>query len=1431
MLAWVFSGMGLISLGWFLVRVIPKPSRAAYPCQRVAFPLASSFVVWVLAVLGSAFAWRKVRLPNQRLWKACLWGAAALAGGALVVTSLPTLRAWAGNPPHGPLGVAKGIFPGRVAWVRAPQATSWSGYTSSEHWFAPDHTRQAVVEQMVSAAVKSVGGSTSDAVAWDAIFRYFNQAHGRGARGYQAGEKIAIKINLTTCNARSGSATVDIGGTYEKQDGYWDGHWLNTVDNSPQVLLALLRQLVNTVGVAQTNIYLGDPTGNFPQYLWDPLYPEFPRVHYFDNYGGSGRLRSELSAVPFYWSVTNANTGQPVVQDYVPVPLAQADYLINCAVLKGHSVGVTLCGKNWYGSLLRCPDGYFRDASGPDQGGMANFSNMHTATPDPGMPGTPGLGHYRAIVDLAGSPVLGGKTLLCMVDGLYGGYFWDSHPKPWNMVPFNGSWPSSLFASQDPVAIDSVAYDFLLNEWPNVVNNGSDSPGSALQGGAEDYLHEAALADNPPSGTTYDPGRSGQPLASLGAHEHWNDPIAKQYSRNLDPANGQGIELVQLSATNPNPVTVGSYHGWNNAVFLNNGLVEAVIVPDAGRVLQFRFLGDTNGPFWENRSLDGTSANAGSWNTEGSFGGDKAWPSPQSDWGWPPPLGFDGSPCQVSLSNGVVTLTGPEDGTYRITPTRIIELAVDRPQMRVTTVFRRTSPTSLTSRLLGNWVITQVQDPAGIYVPVPSPSIFGSGYYQLGNGMPTQFRNTNNLISFTRDPAPNQSHKLGFDADSLAWVGTALSMRIDAPRQVGLSPSRYPDNGCNTEVYTNLGTNAPYVELECLGPLRLLALGAEMRFVTVYTLFHRTEIDPEVEARKILNLSLPAPTVPLSFALNNTNVTWTTDVSNPWYGQTAASHDSVASAQSGRISNGGQTTLTTSVSGPGTLTFWWKVSSQPDADFLSFRSGGISQCQISGEVDWQQRTVYLPAGQQALQWCYAKDGSLSAGWDAAWVDQVAFAPGGVPPSIVVSPTGQTSVLSSPVTFTVAAAGTPDLRYQWRFNGSDIPGASSTSYTLDGPSSADAGPYSVRVTNLYGSAISLDAVLTVRNVAGFGDNSAGQATIPAQATRVIALAAGSWHDLAVSTNGTVIAWGNDFDGQCDVPPGLTDVIAVAGGAYHSLALRANMTVAGWGNDFYGQSTVPAGLANVIAIAAGTWHSLALLANGTVVAWGDNSAGQISPPPGLTNVVAIAAGGNHNLALRADGSVVAWGENTDAQGRFVGQSVVPPDLAGVVAIAAGQYHSLAARADGTVVAWGDNSNGQAQPAGNLDPVVGLAAGAAHSAAVEADGGVVGWGNNWYGQCNLPTNLNSAIMVAAGNSHTLVLAGQPASIPQPTRFWWNGQQFCLLLQTFAGRHYALEYKNALSDLNWNTLPGLPGNGGWQFLVDRDAAAPQRYYRVSQW
>lgn len=536
----LFFGLGAGALLWFLVRVVPKPSRAAYPCQRAAAPLAGSFLLWLAALVGARLSWRhaKEHARHSRIWKAALCFAAATAAAATAIVCFPSTPAQA-RPAivHGSIGVAKGIRAGRVVWVHAPDATDWAGFSSSQHWWQTNHTDLATVEAMFSQAIRGVAGESTDAAAWEAIFRYFNAAHGRGTRGYQPGEKVAIKINLTACNARS--LQVDPT-TYEK-----NADVMNSIDNSPQMLLALLRQLVYTVGVKPADISLGDPTGMLPNFMWNLLHPEFPDAHYFDNHGGSGRERVQFSNVPFYWS-TPAAAGKR--QDYLPVPFAQAAYLVNFAILKGHSAGVTVCGKNLYGALLRCPDGYLRDVD------VQDYYDMHSSLAGPGSGWATGTGHYRALVDLMGHRELGAKTVLYLVDGLFGGYYWDSHPYPWKMPPFGdgvtGDWPSSLFASQDPVAIDSVAYDFLLKEWPDVVSGGGGAPGSLL-GSAEDYLHEAAQADAPPSGTFYDPAKAGVRLASLGTHEHWNNPVDMQYSRNLGL--DQGIELVKYSLNRPQP--------------------------------------------------------------------------------------------------------------------------------------------------------------------------------------------------------------------------------------------------------------------------------------------------------------------------------------------------------------------------------------------------------------------------------------------------------------------------------------------------------------------------------------------------------------------------------------------------------------------------------------------------------------------------------------------------------------------------------------------------------------------------------------------------------------------------------------------------------------------------------------------------------------
>jgi len=525
---WLFPFTGLAALIWFLVRVIPKPSRAAYPCQRLAFPLASGFIVWLVGLAASTIAFHKAKRHLVRaryvLAAICIVISVASIYVALSYTSQDETFAY-GIPParvpqaaNSPIGVGKGVHPGRVAWIYDPNATNWLGSYDIQgvrdgYWWEPNHTDQNVVNSMVSKSLRALTGKSSDYAAWDTIFRYFNQQHGKGNVGYQPGEKIMIKVNFV---GLIDSAT---GSSYTFKDNY--------PNTSFQAIHALLAQLVNIVGVNDVDITVGDTLCTFTNTYYTPLHTDFPDVNYLDNHGTSGRGKTGRSTSRVYWADTNSNS--VTNKDYVPNAYKNATYIINFANLKGHynQACVTMCGKNHYGTLCRTPD-----ASG--------YYNLH----NPQVWSVPGMGHYRTLVDFMGHPEIGGKTVLYLLDGLYpnkhASNWMHDFPYKWMKPPFNNDWASSFFASQDPVAIDSVGFDFLYNEW-------SYEPNGPGGDGADDYLHEAASIPNPPSGTTYDPNHDGSLTASLGVHEHWNDANNKQYTRNL--GTGNGIELVTNTNT------------------------------------------------------------------------------------------------------------------------------------------------------------------------------------------------------------------------------------------------------------------------------------------------------------------------------------------------------------------------------------------------------------------------------------------------------------------------------------------------------------------------------------------------------------------------------------------------------------------------------------------------------------------------------------------------------------------------------------------------------------------------------------------------------------------------------------------------------------------------------------------------------------------
>jgi hypothetical protein len=405
-----------------------------------------------------------------------------------------------------PLGEAQGICPGRVVWVHDPRAIDWQG-PDNGHWWEREHVRQDRVDALVARAVCDVTGTSTVAEAWEQLFRYQNQRRGNGERGYRAGEKITIKPNWVGMIYREG---------YVDEQSYTFKGRPDYMNTSPHVILALLRQLTS-LGVAPADITVCDTLAYLVHEYHGLLHGEFPAVRYEDFGGRFGRILVSSSQVPLYWSCRPPGAAQ----DYLPTCFADAAYIVNCANFKAHmGSGVTLCAKNHYGSLIRWPvqEGYY---------------NLHPAC------FSQESGIYRPLVDLMGHAHLGRKTVLHLIDGLFSGLHpRDPVPQRMQMPPFSGQWPASLFASQDPVAIDSVAIDFLQAEW-------SDFP---RQGGVDDYLHEAALAHDPPSGTAYDPDHdtATQPLASLGVHEHWNNARDKQYSRNLGA--GDGIELVAVTS-------------------------------------------------------------------------------------------------------------------------------------------------------------------------------------------------------------------------------------------------------------------------------------------------------------------------------------------------------------------------------------------------------------------------------------------------------------------------------------------------------------------------------------------------------------------------------------------------------------------------------------------------------------------------------------------------------------------------------------------------------------------------------------------------------------------------------------------------------------------------------------------------------------------
>lgn len=273
------------------------------------------------------------------------------------------------------------------------------------------------------------------------------------------------------------------------------------------------------------------------------------------------------------------------------------------------------------------------------------------------------------------------------------------------------------------------------------------------------------------------------------------------------------------------------YHGWEAAI-LSNGQVEAVIVPWIGRVMQFRFVKEEDGPFWENRKLDGKSPDPDSkeW---GNFGGDKSWPSPQAAWGevtgrgWPPPRAFDSMPVTATFRANKIILSSATDPHYGIKTERVISLVEGKPVMEIVTSYEKVSGRPVQA---GVWIITQLKDPKVVTMPLPEKSIFPAGYNKQSQELPQDLKREGNAITCAR--SKTVSTKIGSDASRLIWEDSRWRVTIDSPRVPG---GPYPDENSSAEIYTNPDP-LEYVELEMLGPVTLLKPGDRISQTNTYRL-------------------------------------------------------------------------------------------------------------------------------------------------------------------------------------------------------------------------------------------------------------------------------------------------------------------------------------------------------------------------------------------------------------------------------------------------------------------------------------------------------------------------------------------------------------------------------------------------------------------
>ena len=210
-------------------------------------------------------------------------------------------------------------------------------------------------------------------------------------------------------------------------------------------------------------------------------------------------------------------------------------------------------------------------------------------------------------------------------------------------------------------------------------------------------------------------------------------------------------------------------------------------------------------------------------------------------------------------------------------------------------------------------------------------------------------------------------------------------------------------------------------------------------------------------------------------------LTFTTGGDASWFLENTNVHSPPDAWQSGSFNFTGPTWLQTTVTGPGTLSYWCSISCDEN-NWMEIAVDG----DYSDEVDapltpWVNKTAPIDSGTHVITWTSYKNSTVSFGADAGWVDDVVFTPSGgtgTAPTIDIQPTNVTVKLGDPAEFEVSASGPGTLYYHWYADDVAVDGATSSTLSIPSTGDGDEATYYVVVSNAWGSVQSSNAVLTL-----------------------------------------------------------------------------------------------------------------------------------------------------------------------------------------------------------------------------------------------------------------------------------------------------------------------------------------------------------------